>query len=559
MKLQQQQLAVQISLPIVAFFLILVSGGILVILILIYTTKYRKKTYEIEQQMQEMAECNVYFEVGNHFEFLNEYDIEYNYASLELISELGEGAFGRVFKARAPGIKRGAICEPEFVAVKTLKNNPEGNLLEEFRKEVKTCVDFSHKNVVMLLGVCLSSVQKCMIFEYMDIGSLSDLLRLSDPDNPEFPGTNSKDPILITPDQFLFCVVQVGEGLQYLARQKFVHRDIASRNCLIDHNMVVKIADFGMSRDIHAMDYYRIGANKAPLPVRWMPPEALLYGKFTVKSDVWSFGVFMWEVYTFGRQPYGGITNYEVIDRVKTEHVLECPQLAPASVYDIMKSCWTRIPARRPDMDAIQQRIHRLIQASLQESQGYTRMAPLQGPEGYMNLAFGIVAPLEEIDESKHVQALQAYEETSNSSDKDAAEVSQTNPNSNSNSSTSTTQQQQLIVASVSPEHTPDAQTISPQVGTGSGSTDELTTTRGDDCLAVSNGIKRPTASNEAQEASDNDDDPAAPCGDLESSPSGEFYRTQSEIADGYVKLAFPPRRQEEHSNGNTLTNGLEA
>ena len=188
-----------------------------------------------------------------------------------------------------------------------------------------------------------------MIFEFMDLGNLGELLRHSDPDNPSYPGPDSGQK-LITIDLFLSIVLQVANGMNYLANLKFVHRDIATRNCLVDSNFTVKIADFGMSREVSSMDYYRIGSSKACLPLRWMPPEALLYGKFTVKSDVWSFGVLMWEVYTFGRQPHSGISNYEVIDRIKEGRLLECPAHCPAALFDVMKSCWSRSPSKRISM-----------------------------------------------------------------------------------------------------------------------------------------------------------------------------------------------------------------
>ena len=287
--------------------------------------------------------------------------MEYNYSSIEVLEELGEGAFGRVFKARAPGITVTQSACGDFVAVKTLKEDAEKDQLEDFCKEVQTCIQFDHKNVIRLVGVCSQSIQKCMIFEYMDLGSLDELLRKSDPHNPS---CDCDQTVKISPQVFMHCALMVAEGATYLASLSFVHRDIAARNCLVDHNLCVKIADFGMSRKVNQMDYYRIGSTQACLPIRWMPPEALLFGKFTHKSDVWSFGVLMWEIYTFGRQPYGGSSDYEVIDKIKSGQFLECPELCAASVYDIMKSCWTRSPSSRPTMEHITRRIKCLIQGS---------------------------------------------------------------------------------------------------------------------------------------------------------------------------------------------------
>ena len=235
-------------------------------------------------------------------------------------------------------------------------------MTEAFCKEVRAVAGFDHPNIVHMLAICATGTHKCMIFECMDCGSLDKLLRKSDPENPTVDPTERETGALIASSDFLHCSLQVARGVAYLASRKYVHHDIASRNCLVDGNLTVKIGDFGLSRELSAMDYYRVGGTQAYLPVRWMPPEALLFGKFTTQSDVWSFGVVMWEVYTFGHQPYTGLSNHEVIDSVKASRVLECPKLCPASVYDVMKVCWTRSPVKRPNMDVIVARLERLLQ-----------------------------------------------------------------------------------------------------------------------------------------------------------------------------------------------------
>ena len=376
-----------------------------VVVLLVRKQKRRRYTIEMQIEMSKLPTNNAYISTFvNPFAFLEGYDIEYNYVSLEILDELGQGAFGRVFKAKAPGLKRGDFIPKEFVAVKTLKEEAESNILEDFSKEVKVCVQFEHVNIIRLIGVCTTSEKKCMIFEYMDLGNLGDLLRLSDPENPAHPGPDS-DKKLITPDLFLSIALQMANGLVYLAKLKFVHRDIAARNCLVDSNFTVKIADFGMSREISNMDYYRIGSNKACLPVRWMPPEALLYGKFTLKSDVWSFGVLMWEVYSLGRQPHIGLSNYEVIDRIKDGRLLECPAHCPASVFDIMKSCWFRAPVKRAAMTTIFGRLNHLEQViSIRRTSGnYVAMA---STEGYLNLSYGETVSEKELENSKEVEAV---------------------------------------------------------------------------------------------------------------------------------------------------------
>ncbi len=398
------QLGIYVGVPVAIVVLLVAAVLSLVPLMLFFTYKQRKKI-EISRQADtdQMMNCSIYlqFSLANAFDELRENNVEYNYPSLEVMEELGEGAFGRVFKARAPGLKyKGVVTDREFVAVKSLKPGATDDMELAFVKEVKTCAQFQHDNVIRLLAICTQTPQKCMIFEYMDLGGLNDLLRVSDPDSIHYSGLGTGR-VLITPDVLLHCALQVAQGLAYLASLKFVHRDVATRNCLVNHDLVIKIADFGLSREVNHSDYYRIGSAAAVLPVRWMPPEALLYGKFTVKSDVWSFGVLMWEIYCFGRQPYGGISNHEVIDRVKEGRVLDCPDLCPASVYDIMKACWVRVPSKRPRMEDILSRFRQLIGHSAEFKEHYATVTP--ATVGYANLTVGVVADKAEVEESRRL------------------------------------------------------------------------------------------------------------------------------------------------------------
>ena len=387
-------------MPLAVVFLVLVGVAVLLVL---FGQRYRKKVYHLEQehQLSMLASTNNAYLLSNfddQFSSLRESCPEYNFASLEFLGKLGEGAFGQVFKARAPGLQADTDEDAEFVAVKVLKEDAGSDVLTSFLAEVKTSVQFQHTNVIQLISICTHSQRKCMIFKYMDLGSLNDLLRKSDPNNPAH---SADDPALIPPAKFVWCCLQVAQGLAYLSSLKFVHRDIATRNCLINSCHVIKIADFGMSREI-SNDYYRIGSATACLPVRWMPPEALLYGKFTVKSDIWSYGVLMWEVYSFACQPFGGISNYEVIDRIKNGQMLGCPDLCPASIFDIMRTCWTKTPQRRPAMAVIVQKISHLFRSnSMSLLDDYTTMGEA---EGYLNLAFGTQVQPEELEEKRRVE-----------------------------------------------------------------------------------------------------------------------------------------------------------
>ena len=384
-------LSLLVGLPVALITVTIAMLLVVIAAVMVYVTRrYKHKSYMMEQQetLDLLSFSNAYVQsrFEDPFKFLSEYDIEYNYASLEVVGMLGEGAFGRVFKARAPGIHRGDYVPQEFVAVKTLKEGATDDVQTAFRSEVKVCVQFEHSNVIRLVGVCTKAPHRCMVFEYMDVGGLDGLLRRSDPSSPDHTDTDTH----ITPTHFLPIALQVAAGLEYLADLKFVHRDVASRNCLVDHALTVKIADFGMSRETNAMDYYRIGSTKACLPVRWMPPEALLYGKFTVKSDVWSFGVLVWEVYTYGHQPFSGLSNHEVIDKVKGGGCLDCPQLCTAPVYAVLQSTWTRVPSRRPTISVVRGRLRQLLSGGALD-------------EGYLNMGFGTLPTPDELEEAKKV------------------------------------------------------------------------------------------------------------------------------------------------------------
>ena len=156
-------------------------------------------------------------------------------------------------------------------------------------------------------------------------------------------------------------------GCEYLEENHFIHRDIAARNCLLTTKRAagrsVKIADFGMARDIYRNDYYRKGG-KAMLPIKWMPPEAYLEGVFTSKTDVWSFGILLWEVFSLGYVPYPGLCNQEVMNLVVEGGRMDAPKGCPPSLYQIMSECWHRQHELRPNFPTIIERLQYCLQVS---------------------------------------------------------------------------------------------------------------------------------------------------------------------------------------------------
>ncbi|EFN74157.1 BDNF/NT-3 growth factors receptor [Camponotus floridanus] len=256
-------------------------------------------------------------------------------------------------------------------------------------REVDIMSTFSHTNILSLKGMVLRDATNnpWMVFEYMPYGDLAEVLRAN---SPQFklskPGMKP-----LTKNSLHWISIQIAAGMSYLSAQRFVHRDLACRNCLVGSDLVVKIADFGMSRDIYTCDYYKIGGSRL-LPVRWMSPESVMYGRFTLETDVWSFGVVLWEVFSFGKQPYYGHTNEEVVKLILQGIILLPPDECPSVVCQIMRDCWKVEPRERikfPDiLDRLEKAQSKLIQqGSLpRPPQGpvTVRTPDVLDPDGYL-------------------------------------------------------------------------------------------------------------------------------------------------------------------------------
>ncbi|GBN07673.1 BDNF/NT-3 growth factors receptor [Araneus ventricosus] len=268
---------------------------------------------------------------------------------ISFVQTLGEGAFGRVFLGTVDYL---TPDEPTtLVAVKTLKNNEVEDIKIEFEREAELLANLQHTNIIKFFGVSTDGEALMMIFEYMEHGDLNNFLRDRAPQNDNSAIEVHKYPELTIPD-LIHIACQIAAGMEYLASQHFVHRDLATRNCLVGDQLVVKIGDFGMSRDVYSTDYYRVGRHNM-LPIRWMPPESILYRKFTTESDIWSFGVVMWEIFTFGKQPWYELSNHEVIQHVTTQKVLPRPHKCPEDIYLLMLACWKTRPQERMIMKNI--------------------------------------------------------------------------------------------------------------------------------------------------------------------------------------------------------------
>jgi len=313
-----------------------------------------------------MEKCNVDLEAidgVSEYEFPEDTEWEFPRDKLELGKELGEGTFGKVViahnyqaeldeeAAQDPNVENKGhllrdVCQrlPAVVAVKMLKEGHTDAEMIDFIKEMETMKKIkNHVNIINLLGVCSRPVgqQLMVIVEYAEHGNLRDYLRARSPER----GTCQ---LAVSLRDMLNFGWQVARGMQWLHNQKCLHRDLAARNVLVCSDGVVKIADFGLARNLSDTDYYR-KSSEGKLPVKWMSPESLFERKCTTMSDIWSFGVLLWEIITWGDTPYKNVPTLEaLLELIKSGYRMDRPGHCPWKLWDIIKSCWMYHPETRP-------------------------------------------------------------------------------------------------------------------------------------------------------------------------------------------------------------------
>ncbi|KAG7206284.1 hypothetical protein KM043_003665 [Ampulex compressa] len=352
-------------------FLIAMSIGLLfvftILCLLIYNRHQNRKALQRRRQQMfdngtELAALQVvsdtmmtefnpnYDFAGNLYSFKDLPQIPREFISL--VKPLGQGAFGEVFQ----GVYKYRRDEEHPVAVKTLPSLSTAQAEADFVMEALIMSKFKHPNIVHFIGISFDKNPKYIVLELLAGGDLKNYLREERP--------RSDRPTSLTMVDLIMCGFDVANGCKYMEEARFIHRDIAARNCLLTckgPGRMVKIADFGMARDIYRSDYYRKGG-KAMLPIKWMPPESFLDGIFTTKSDVWAYGVLLWEIMSFGYMPYTGCANREVMTMVTSGGRLEKPAGCPDPIYGIMTRCWHPRPEDRPSFSTIAERISYCLQ-----------------------------------------------------------------------------------------------------------------------------------------------------------------------------------------------------
>ncbi|XP_061655196.1 fibroblast growth factor receptor 1-like isoform X2 [Phyllopteryx taeniolatus] len=283
---------------------------------------------------------------------------------LTLGKPLGEGCFGQVALAEVVGLdKERPACVTE-VAVKTVKADAgEKDLMDLVSEMEMMKMVGRHKNIINLIGACTRDGPLYVVVEYASRGNLREHLRARRPPDSEYWGRSAEGPPGgVDLQELVSAAYQVGRGMAYLASKKCVHRDLAARNVLVTHDLVMKIADFGLARDVHHVDYYKKTTN-GPLPVKWMAPEALFDRVYTHQSDVWSFGILLWEIFTLGASPYPGVPVEDLFKLLKEGHRLDKPYASTQQLYVMMRDCWHDVPSRRPTFPTLVRRLDAMLTA----------------------------------------------------------------------------------------------------------------------------------------------------------------------------------------------------
>ncbi|XP_019645247.1 PREDICTED: fibroblast growth factor receptor 2-like [Branchiostoma belcheri] len=279
--------------------------------------------------------------------------------SLKLGKRLGSGQFGEV---RLGELRNRGLTT--IVAVKTLRDSASESDKKDLLGELEILVTVGrHDNIISLVGACTKGGPLMIVVEYATNGCLKDWLKTNSAENSTDLAYQNQpaNPSHLSMEQLIQFGVDVACGMSHLATMQCIHRDLAARNILLGENLVAKVSDFGLSRDIYEDSEY-VKSTKSKLPLRWMAYESLFYNVYTIQSDVWSFGVLLWEIMAMGNLPYEGMKGKRMMDMIKDGGRLKKPSNCPAEIYTLMKSCWETLPEDRPTFPELRSSLIRIMQ-----------------------------------------------------------------------------------------------------------------------------------------------------------------------------------------------------
>ncbi|XP_036821910.1 ephrin type-B receptor 1 isoform X3 [Oncorhynchus mykiss] len=286
-------------------------------------------------------------------EAVREFAKEIDVSTVKIEEVIGAGEFGEVYKGRLklPGKRE------IYVAIKTLKAGYVEKQRRDFLSEASIMGQFDHPNIIRLEGVVTKSRPVMIVTEFMENGALDSFLRQNDGQ--------------FTVIQLVGMMRGISAGMKYLSEMNYVHRDLAARNILVNSNLVCKVSDFGLSRYLQddTSDPSYTSSLGGKIPVRWTAPEAIAYRKFTSASDVWSYGIVMWEVMSFGERPYWDMSNQDVINAIEQDYRLPSPMDCPSALHQLMLDCWQKDRNARPRFTDIVNTLDKMIRnpASLKQ------------------------------------------------------------------------------------------------------------------------------------------------------------------------------------------------